>query len=91
MKHVGFDAKGCILGGAQALASANACFSVGTEKACSALELSSILLASKAFWLVLTVVTHDLVASEYITNDGSNVLGSTEPARDSKSKPMDGC
>jgi hypothetical protein len=88
MKQLGFESNGCILGGAQALAKQMACFFDGTEKARRALELSSILLPSRAFWFVLIVATHELVASEKITEDGSKVLGRTEAVRESISKDI---
>mmetsp|Transcript_7034 Transcript_7034/g.10784 ORF Transcript_7034/g.10784 Transcript_7034/m.10784 type:complete len:195 (+) Transcript_7034:741-1325(+) len=91
MKQFWLESKGSIRGGAHALASAIACFFVGTENARRALELSSTLLDSRAFWLVLTVATQELVASEYITDDGSGDLGRIDPARDSESKPSGAC
>jgi hypothetical protein len=64
MKHFGFSENGCIFGGAHAFAKHSACCFVGTEKARSAFELSAMLFASRAFWFVFTVATHDFVASE---------------------------
>ena len=90
MRQVGLDAKGCIWGGAQARARAMACFCVGTEKARKDLELSSTLLASNAFWFVFTVATQDRVVSEKMTEDGSNVRGSTEAPILARSAPSRG-
>jgi hypothetical protein len=86
MKHCELEENGCILGGAQAPARHIACFSVGTEKALRAFELSSTFSASSAFWLVLSVATQDCVASEEITDEGSSSLGETEVVKESISK-----
>jgi len=49
MKHCGLEAKGCIIGVAQAFARHIACFFVGTENARRAFELSFTFLVSSAF------------------------------------------
>jgi len=83
MVQAGLASKACIFGGDQALAKQTACFRVGTENALTDLALSSVSLSSRAFWFVLTVVTHELVASENKTVDGSNSRGRSDRASSS--------
>jgi hypothetical protein len=88
MKHLLFFENGSMRGGAHALAKASACSLVGTEKARSAFEASTMSLLSKAFWFVLTVATHIPVVSLGKTDHGNKVLGRIDPAECDKSKSV---